>query len=606
MIAIPSFFVVTIIVEVTVQDFQMKIPQAANDCMSDNAIFDTENTTTHIIVPYPANDLSDCVSEILKYIWRKKSSTVSINFYKGVEFLDGTLKISQYQTIFLFRENADVQKFLNEYWILGYSTSTVFIFVTKNCENLKILTVWWSRYKILNILGYCSSANILFLYDCFEASLLEWNLKNFTNPRSCFTNRTNFYGYPLKVYMFDRIPTAVPTKNVSKTISESKTYKSLLKVVPYAGTDGFMLAELSKRLNFTPLVSEPKERLAYGQIFENGSGFGLLGGIAMREADLGGNGIYVKDYRTDRLDFLAPYTGINICFIVPKAAAIPQWKLVFSCFTKLSWSSLIAVVLLLTFFWNGFEKLLPSERYGNFYPLQLLLSVSSRNTSVLHSKRLLILTCLFFNMTITSVFQGNLVISYTKTVFYKDLDSLEDIDESGLLVSTCMTDIFGPNVTGVRKSLESKRVKTMTERSINRVAYKRDCCALERKRDAEFSIESYFVSEEGTPLLHITAACDLNYPVAYAVVKGFPFATSFNKVLAGFVEGGFIDKWNEDITFSITVRNRMKRSNRINAVAANKVIGIREMQAAFYILSVGLFLSFCVFVAEVFVNKIFA
>lgn len=584
--------------------FWVTEPLKPQNCVNDKKIFDFQvGTTTQLILPYPS-EMPDCAIEVLKTIWTEEATTVKITSIEEekVIFSDHLVKISQHLTIFLFREGDEVQKFINEYWVLAHSSSIVLLITIDDCDNFEILSVWWLHYKILNVFGYCSTTNHLFLYNPLKASISEWNLNNVSNPNSLLIKTKNLHGHPLKIYMFDRIPTAVSAENISEPISESRTYKELMKLIPYAGTDGFMLAELARLLNFTPFVVAPKERLAYGQIFENGSGFGLLGSVATREADLAGNGLYMKDYHTDKLDFLFSYTGINMCFIVPKATAIPQWKLVFSCFTVISWGSLFSILVLLTLIWNLFEIVLPEgQRYGAFYMFQLFLSVASRDAPVVDSKRLLILTCLFFSIVITSVFQGNLVTSYTKTVFYKDLETLEDIDESGLLVSTCIADIFGHNITDVQKRLESKRVKTMMERSINRVAYTRDCCALERKKDAEFNIESIYISDDGTPLLHITSACDLSYPVALAVLKGFSFADSFNDAIARFVEGGFIDKWNEDVTHSITVHNRMRRSNR--GGATNKIIGMREMQAAFYILNVGLILSFLVFLSEILVKK---
>lgn len=562
-------------------------------CTTSNAIFELqESTTTSFIIAHDEN-LCECLTEILKH-YSKKARTVDISTLQQAK---EPLEISPDHTVFLFWAIVDVQKFLNENFVLlAHSTSRVLLIIARDCENLGILSVWWMRFQIFNLLAYCSATNRVFLYNPFTSSTLNWDASNVSED--IFIKTTNLYGYPLKIYMFERIPTAVPLENVPTVLQHTITYKDLLKVVPFAGTDGFLLGELSQFLNFTPaFISLSTERIAYGAVFKNGTGIGLLGSITSRESDIAGNGLYMMDYHTNKLDFLLSYTEVSMCFIVPKAGAIPPWKLVFSCFTRLSWSFLFATVLLVSLLWKVFEGFLQQERYGTFYLLQFFITTTSRKPPAVSSKRLLILTCLFFNIIITSVFQGKLVTSYTKTVFYQDLNTLEDIDEAGLLVSTCIPNIFGYNLTGVRKNLEGKRVKSWQERSINRAAYKRDCCAVERKSDAAFNIDSMFISEDGTPLLHITDACDLNYPVTLAVVKGFSFADRFNIVIARFVEGGFIDKWNQDVTYSMTVRSRIKRNERGDAA---KVIGIKEMKAAFYILGSGLLLSLVVFVMEIF------
>lgn len=572
------------------------------NCIKNNTIFKFQESITTSFIIYHHDDLFECFSEIMKH-YSNEEKIIEVYTIKQEKeaFSNKLLKISSGHTIFLFWEVADIQKFINKQFILlSHTSSTVFLFVIKNCDNFEILSVWWMRFKNFNLLAYCLATNRLFLYNPFIFTTLQWNLTNITDLQSVFIKDNNFYGYPFSIYVFERIPTALSLENVPKTLLNSATYKELLKLVPYAGIDGFMLAELTKTLNFTSeFVLELTDRVAYGEIFENGSGNGLLGSITSGESDIGANGLYIKDYRTDKLDFLFSYTGINMCFVVPKAGAVPSWKLVFSCFTKLSWSFLFFIVVLLSVLWYFLEGTLFEKRYGIFYVIQLFLSTTSKKASALISKRLLILACLYLNIIIASIFQGSLVTSYTKTVFYKDLNTLEDIDKSGLLISTCITNVLGVNLTGVRKSLESKRVKTKPEKSIERAAYKRDCCAIERKSDAEFYIESIFVSDDGIPLLHITDVCDLSYPVAMAVVKGFPFANTFNKIISRFVEGGFIGKWNQDVTYSITAHRRLRKNGK---TSSGRVIGIKDVQAAFYILNIGLVISFIVFVLEILKN----
>lgn len=548
------------------------IQSSQKDCIKSTAPFAAINSSSTDLFVIEHDD-SSCFDELLKETW---TNQISVTIEKLKIDRPGRLKIGRGHSTFLFANSSAIQEFTSKRQVSSYSTSSVLLVAMEDCGNFEVLIAWWLKFETLKTVGFCAASNLRFFYEPFEGKLREVDSEGLPWTRG----HQNSGGYPLKVAMFERVPTAVRSSNISKSLSESGTYEGLLNRLPFAGTDGFMLAELCRRLNLTPLLVAPGDGVAYGAVFENGSGFGALGAIAAGTAEISGNGIYVKDYRSDDLEFLAPYTSVSICFVAPKAAAIPQWKLVFSCFALRCWLSLIALAVLLSVLWSLFER-----SFGPFYLIQILVSGSRRRLPSRDSRRLLVLACLYFNMIIGSVFQGNLVKSFTKAAYYKDLDTLEDIDESGLRISTCISDIFGRSLGGARKNLEARRVKTLEMKSIQRAAYRRDCCAVERKKDAQFLIESVYVAPDGTPLLHITEACDMSYPVAHVVKKGFPLAEVFDGIIVRFVEAGFVDKWNSDVTDSITMRNRIRKGAEVGRI---KVVGIREVKGAFYILVAGL------------------
>lgn len=85
-------------------------------------------------------------------------------------------------------------------------------------------------------------------------------------------------------------------------------------------------------------------------------------------------------------------------------------------------------------------------------------------------------------------YKGSLTTSYSTTTYYKDIDTLEELDKSGLPIGTTsasLKDIFGEGGTPVLRSLISK-FKLFTGKvkpTIDRTAEDRDICCIEREAD---------------------------------------------------------------------------------------------------------------------------
>lgn len=102
--------------------------------------------------------------------------------------------------------------------------------------------------------------------------------------------------------------------------------------------------------------------------------------------------------------------------------------------------------------------------------------------------------------------QGTLTTSYSTTTYYKDINSLQDLDDSGLPLGTTsnsLIGIFGTGDSPLLKSLISKfYLLSGATATIDRTAYDRDICCIERCADIKVIIAvsvNILVFIEGKP-----------------------------------------------------------------------------------------------------------
>lgn len=88
-------------------------------------------------------------------------------------------------------------------------------------------------------------------------------------------------------------------------------------------------------------------------------------------------------------------------------------------------------------------------------------------------------------------YQGSLTRSFSTTTFYRDINTLEELAESGLMIgssSNYLDNIFGDDNLAVIKSLQSRIKKKLHDFSLDQTAYKRDICGIERLTDIKVII----------------------------------------------------------------------------------------------------------------------
>ncbi|KAJ3647500.1 hypothetical protein Zmor_019374 [Zophobas morio] len=205
---------------------------------------------------------------------------------------------------------------------------------------------------------------------------------------------------------------------------------------------------------------------------------------------------------------------------------------------------------------------------------------------------LFVTACLLFNIVIVGLLQGYMFRIFTTTTFYPDINTLEQLDKSGLTLVWNLWFIFEDN-SSIIKSLERKS-KPMLDDTVNSVAFHRNVAAVEPKVLAEL-LTTMYIDNEGFPLLHIVDECLTTLLVGHMVSKGSAFLTVFNNAISKMVEAGLIDKWMRDM-FESTATEKMFILNQNKQGV--KGFSLYDVQVAFYVILLGYVGSVVVFLFE--------
>lgn len=90
------------------------------------------------------------------------------------------------------------------------------------------------------------------------------------------------------------------------------------------------------------------------------------------------------------------------------------------------------------------------------------------------------------------IFQGSLTTSFSTVSHYKDIDTLEELDKSGLTIGTTsasLSNIFGNDDHPLIQSLAKKfKILSSNVPVIEKAAFNRDICCVERFADIKVII----------------------------------------------------------------------------------------------------------------------
>jgi hypothetical protein len=183
--------------------------------------------------------------------------------------------------------------------------------------------------------------------------------------------------------------------------------------------------------------------------------------------------------------------------------------------------------------------------------------------------------------------------NYTTKTYYADIDTLEELDQSGLPIAMPAWRFVKADSDLMRRLLNKTIPKS--EDSIDFVAYQRNIAMCEVKSYAQFLMKTRYVDNDGFPLLHIVDECLATFLLGTVMPKDSAFLTVFNNVITQVTEAGLTVKWNNDIVDGLTVE-KMISLNRNRTTT--KPFKLYDVQTAFYVVILGHSLSILLFLFE--------
>ncbi|GFG28556.1 hypothetical protein Cfor_10698 [Coptotermes formosanus] len=582
-------------------------------------------------------DISRCYQPILPlathfHIMQNTHSSCA-NYLIIAENENSVIGYFTYLTKININWNSKIKFIILLYVQFGYDSTNEY---KVRCRTL--LQKLWEEFKVIDVIlmavsviqnRYVVSENVI-VYNPFlptHESLQRGRIFNLNG--SAITSRNSipkFYGYPLRVVTFRRFPTVLSR---AECYLDDKTC-----TITYTGMDASLLYSLAAYLNFTPIIRHTSDGEEYGYGTQNGTFTGAIGDIVHGRADISMNGVFIKVYGSDKIVFTHSAYSDKVCIIVPKANRVPKWLTIFRPVDSTVALSVLGLYIINVCFYflinqarSSFESNLSKSKIGwsiilteMFRPF--VASSFPRIPSAI-SQRIFLISCLLFGLVLTSAMQSMLVTAMTKPYYYPDINTLEELDASGLSIYTgspSLIDTFGSDqinstVTSfdINPTMDrlSRRVKVAASR-INLwrlVSTERNIAILVRKTDyADGAVLDKYRASDGSLLLHALRECPRHYFLGYLMPRGSPYLPYINKGIARLVEAGIVEHWKHITPPSADMYDgRHDPTNLTEIPEINngnpKVFSLKDLQLAFYILAVGLSGSVIIFLLELIAMK---
>ncbi|KAH8416561.1 hypothetical protein KR222_009449 [Zaprionus bogoriensis] len=258
----------------------------------------------------------------------------------------------------------------------------------------------------------------------------------------------NMRGYPLRVQIFKSVY-ARPNLDARTGLLQSIT-----------GVDWEVAKMLRDRLNYTMLLQEPNKNY-FGERSANGSYNGVIGSILNDGLDICLTGFFVKDYLVqEHMDFTVTVYDDQLCIYVPKASRIPQSILPIFAVGYDIWLGFILMAFVCAFIWLllrliNLQLRIVTITTHRLWQQALAIVVDTWvvwvrvNLSHLpesYAERMFIGSLCLVSVIFGAIFESSLATVYIHPLHYRDIMTMQDLDESGLKVvykySSMADDLF--------------------------------------------------------------------------------------------------------------------------------------------------------------------
>ncbi|XP_062140636.1 uncharacterized protein LOC133848909 isoform X2 [Drosophila sulfurigaster albostrigata] len=487
---------------------------------------------------------------------------------------------------------------------LGELSEQQLLQVEQSCRQL------WIRRKIYN--RYIITDTAIYIYDPFarrdangvdawEASfgrLLPF-MGGEPLPELLFHNMR---GYPLRVQIFKSV--------YARPVFDPET--GLLAEL--TGVDWEVAQTLRDLLNFTMDLQEPDKNY-FGERSANGSYNGAIGSIQNDGLDICLTGFFVKDYLVqDDMDFTVAVYDDQLCIYVPKASPIPQSILPIFAVGYDIWLGFILMAFVCAFIWLLLRVInlrlrIVTVAGRRLWQQALAIVVDTWvvwvrvNLSHLpdsYAERMFIGSLCLVSVIFGAIFESSLATVYIHPLHYKDIMTMQDLDDSGLKVEYKYTsmadDLFFSETSPLFASLNKK---LWWNRDLNfdvtlEVATVGGKAGVSRYNSLIMESANYLLTQR----IWIVPECPKYYTISYVLPRDAPWEEAVNTQLLRLLNAGLIHKWILDQKYRVTMRMRTILNQAEDNASPIRVLTIGDLQLAFYVVIVGTLLASLGFIGE--------
>ncbi|CAH0396123.1 unnamed protein product [Bemisia tabaci] len=373
-------------------------------------------------------------------------------------------------------------------------------------------------------------------------------------------------------------------------------------------------------------------------------------------------GYVLEESEISQFHLTPSFDTVYFCFLAPRRGFMPQYLVVVKCFSPPVWLAIIIAIAtswLMQWVFQRFQVLYFAHFYSDaeisaFEDSPAFLAIysyflSGSPPTLLLGKfltgKICFLVFTFLNLIIGTVLQSGLTTLLTSYVRYSDVETLEELEKSGLYIQTptvdAISDILGQSghaplkqqLTDSRYYYERLALELLDEYDHNNFLcdwspnatnthehnIKKNCT--DKIGEVEKNIVSIASSDAYLDRLpysfltaknritsrgfltsteiefHLIDECLAMFPISYLIVENSIFTEMFDKKMSQLIENGF--------TASILTSESMEYffesyRQRDEGEGSLRPFSMIDLQLAFMSLGVGLFVSFFVFLIELY------
>lgn len=199
-------------------------------------------------------------------------------------------------------------------------------------------------------------------------------------------------------------------------------------------------------------------------------------------------------------------------------------------------------------------------------------------------------------MIFVNIYQSGLATVFVRPIYFKDIDSLEQLDKSGneihVKYAGYLTDVFTNDTSKVYKSLGNK-MKLVDTKALSMDLVKDGVATITRKSTMLLENYLYFARKE---LYLIDKECPKEYFLSYLVPAKSVLLKRINEIMMDIQRFGFILKWIDDFNYEAKMAHLKDLAKNVPNV---KVLTLSDLKFPFLILLAGNFIGGILLIMEI-------
>ncbi|XP_065168139.1 uncharacterized protein [Atheta coriaria] len=209
-------------------------------------------------------------------------------------------------------------------------------------------------------------------------------------------------------------------------------------IEPKMGMELRAVMEYSAKFNYSLTITNDEEY--WGEIFENWTGTGVLGGVVTDKYDIGFSALFPLPDRIIYSDFSKPTAFSCVSCIVPAPRKVVSWLTPVKGLTPKIWATLIGTIIavIITFkvikkYLLGFDKSLIHIQTLSVVSMFIVQPLINTQVPMKFPLRMLYTILLVFALMITSVYNSRLASLLVIPSYEGEISTVDDLAQSGVL-----------------------------------------------------------------------------------------------------------------------------------------------------------------------------